>query len=348
MTRPEPAIIDWDAIVADGLAGAAPEPSVALALLRLGDDESLRLVEAATRVRRAHFGDRVKVNVLLNTKSGYCPEDCGYCSQSRHVKTEIDRFPMLRPEGMVAAAREAYAGGAQRFCIVAALRGPSWPQIEQVAEATRRIKAEMPMEVCACLGLIDEPGKAQALKDAGVDAYNHNLNTSEERYDEITTTHSYADRVQTLKTIQAAGLSACSGVILGMGETDREIVELAFALREHNADSIPVNFLMPIEGTPLGNGATASSLTPWFCLRALSVFRLVNPAAELRASAGREIHLRSLQPLALLVANSLVLGDYLTEDGQAADDDWNMLADLGLRAEQQAVVPASAEVPAVP
>ena len=337
-------MIDYDGLIEDGVAGRAPQRETALGLLRLTDEDTLRLVDAATRVRREHFGDRVKVNVLLNTKSGYCPEDCGYCSQSRHVTTEIERYPMLRPEGMLNAAREAYAGGAQRFCIVAALRGPSWPQIEQVAEATRQIKAEMPMEVCACLGLIDEPGKAEALKEAGVDAYNHNLNTSEERYGQITTSHSYADRVETLKTVQAAGLSACSGVILGMGESDEEIVGLAYALREQEADSIPVNFLMPIDGTPLGDGATAEPLTPWFCLRALSVFRLVNPRAELRASAGREVHLRSLQPLAMLVANSLFLGDYLTEDGQAAEADWNMLADLGLRAEQ----PETAAVSAAP
>ncbi|MEX0991422.1 MAG: biotin synthase BioB [Actinomycetota bacterium] len=322
--------MDWDSLVAEALADRPPSRDAALAMLALPDEDTLRLVDAGWQVRRANFADRTKVNVLLNAKSGYCPEDCGYCSQSRHVQTPIDRYPVIKPAAMLAAAREAHAAGAQRFCIVAALRGPTWTQVEQVAEATRQIKSELPLEVCACLGLLDEPEKAVALKEAGVDAYNHNLNTSPERYGEITTTHTYEDRLATVRSARAAGLSACSGVILGMGESHEEIVDLAFALREEGADSIPVNFLIPIDGTPMAAGDSADVLTPWFCLRALSMFRLVNPAAELRASAGREIHLRSLQPLAMLVANSLFLGDYLTEDGRSADEDWAMLADLGL------------------
>jgi biotin synthase len=325
------------ASLADGLAarGWAVEVAGPAADPPLPDEDTLQLVDAAWRVRRAFFGDRTKVNVLLNAKSGYCPEDCGYCSQSRHVQTPIDRYPIIKPAAMVAAAREAHAAGAQRFCIVAALRGPTWTQIEQVAETTRQIKAELPLEVCACLGLLDDPDKAVALKEAGVDAYNHNLNTSPERYGEITTTHTYEDRLATVRAARAAGLSACSGVILGMGESHEEIVDLAFVLRDEGADSIPVNFLMPIEGTPVAASETADVLTPWFCLRALSVFRLVNPSAELRASAGREIHLRTLQPLAMLVANSLFLGDYLTESGQSGEKDWAMLADLGLVAETE-------------
>lgn len=326
-------MIDWDQLETQGRANISPSRETARALLALPDADTLRLVDVAWKVRQEFFGERTKVNVLLNAKSGYCPEDCGYCSQSRQVQTPIDKFPIIRPDGMLKAAREAYEAGAQRFCIVAALRGPSWTQIEQVAEATRRIKAELPLEVCACLGLLDDPKKAEVLAEAGVDAYNHNLNTSEERYESITSTHTYQDRLDTIRAARAAGLSTCSGVILGMGESDEEVIDVAFALRKEQADSIPVNFLIPVEGTPLGSGDTASSLTPWYCLRALAVFRLVNPRAELRASAGRELHLRSLQPLALLVANSLFLGDYLTEEGQEAVQDWAMLEDLGLVAE---------------
>jgi biotin synthase len=333
--------IDWDTLVNDALEGRAPSRARAIAMLRLPDEETLRLVDSAWRVRRASFQDRVKVNVLLNAKSGYCPEDCGYCSQSRHAMTPIERYPIVPPETMLASARQAYEAGAQRFCIVAALRGPSWPQIEQVATAARMIKDSVPIELCACLGLIDEPAKAIALKDAGIDAYNHNLNTSEARYGSITSTHTYADRLRTLRITREAGLSPCSGVILGMGESDEEVVDLAFALQDESAESIPVNFLIPIEGTPLGEGTTVSGLTPWACLRALCLFRFVNPAAEIRVSAGREIHLRSLQPLALLVANSLFLGDYLTEEGRAADEDWAMLEDLGLRPEDAGVEPAA-------
>lgn len=326
--------LNLDHLVARALEDAPPSREEALALLRLSDEETLRLVDAAWRVRRHFFGNRVKVNVLLNAKSGFCPEDCSYCSQSRLSRATIARYPLLSPEEILARARAAYAAGAQRFCIVTATRGPSWKVIETVAEAARRIKAELPLEICASLGILDDEGKARALKAAGVDAYNHNLNTSAARYGEICTTHTYLDRVQTLRMIRSAGISPCSGVILGMGESDEEVVEMAFALRELGAESIPVNFLIPIKGTPLGQGATVEKLTPWACLRYLALFRFVNPRAEIRASAGREVHLRSLQPLALLVANSLFLGDYLTEKGQAAEADWGMLQDLGLEPEE--------------
>jgi biotin synthase len=322
--------MDWDRVVERALGDEPPARDEALALLRLPDAETLPLVDAAWRVRRAFFGNKVKVNVLLNAKSGYCPEDCGYCSQSHHAQSTIARYPLMDAEAIVEKARQAYAAGAHRFCVVTAMRGPTWRDIERVAEATRRIKAELPIEVCACLGLLDEPEKARALKAAGVDAYNHNLNTSAARYGAITTTHTYADRVRTVEIVKQTGISVCSGVIVGMGEEDDEIVEIAYALRELGADSIPVNFLIPIAGTPLGDGGTPRVLTPWRCLRVLAVCRLVNPKAELRASAGRELHLRSLQPLAMLIANSLFLGDYLTERGQAAEADWQMLKDLGL------------------
>jgi biotin synthase len=338
--------IDWDTLAHDALQGTTPSRETALALLRVPNEETLRLIDCAWRVRRASFDNRVKINVLLNAKSGYCPEDCGYCSQSRHAMTPIERYPIVPPETMLASARRAYDAGAQRFCIVAALRGPSWQQIEQVASAARMIKDEIPIELCACLGLIDDPAKAVALKDAGIDAYNHNLNTSEARYDSITSTHTYAERLRTMRVVRGAGLSPCSGVILGMGESDDEVVDLAFALRAEGAESIPVNFLIPIEGTPLGDGATVGGLTPWGCLRALCLFRFVNPVAEIRVSAGREIHLRSLQPLALLVANSLFLGDYLTEEGRAAEEDWSMLEDLGLQPEDVPVDAATLGVAA--
>jgi len=330
-----PVTLDWDALLARALRDEAPTREEALAILNLPDHETLRLVDVAWRVRRHFFQERVKVNVLLNAKSGLCAEDCHYCSQAKGADTGINRYRVLDPSEMVENARRAADAGAQRFCIVLSGRGGTWPEVNTVAEATRRIKSETNLEVCACMGLMlgeDGAEKARTLKAAGVDAYNHNVNTTEERYGEICTTHTYEDRLETLRNVQAAGISSCSGVILGMGESVQERVELAFALRDVQARSIPVNFLIPIDGTPLGDGLTTQELTPWACLRALAMFRLVNPSAELRASAGREVHLRSLQPLALMIANSLFLGDYLTESGQAANDDWRMLRDLGLQA----------------
>ncbi|PTA68858.1 biotin synthase BioB [Deinococcus arcticus] len=329
-------MLNLDTLADRVLRGERLSPSEGLDLLNLPDHDTLRVVDAAWRVRREAFGDRVKVNVLLNAKSGICAEDCHYCSQAKGADTGIPRYRVLHPREMLEEARKAQAAGAQRYCIVLAGRGGTWSEVEQVGEATRLIKAETGLEVCACMGLLlGEEGqkKAQALREAGVDAYNHNLNTHEDHYGNICSTHTYADRVETLTHAAQAGMSTCSGVIIGMGERPEQIVDLALTLRDRGADSIPVNFLIPIDGTALDGAQSTAHFTPWYCLRVLSLFRLLNPRAELRASAGRELHLRSLQPLALLVANSIFLGNYLTEEGQAAGADWAMMEDLGLRAD---------------
>jgi biotin synthase len=197
-----------------------------------------------------------------------------------------------------------------------------------VAAVVEALKSEHPhVEVCACLGILGD-GQAETLKAAGVDAYNHNINTAESRYAEICTTHDYADRIATVEKAKSAGLSPCSGLIVGMGESDEEIVDAVFALRELGSDSIPVNFLMPFDGTPLQD---TWLLNPLHCLRILAMARLACPATEIRMAGGRELHLRSLQPLALHLANSLFLGDYLTSEGQAAKADLAMIADAGFR-----------------
>jgi biotin synthase len=183
--------------------------------------------------------------------------------------------------------------------------------------------------VCACLGLLSD-GQAERLRDAGADAYNHNLNTSEGTYGDITTTHTYADRVDTVNKAHAAGLSACSGLIAGMGESDEDLVDVVFALRELDPDSVPVNFLIPFEGTPL---AKEWHLTPQRCLRILAMTRFVCPDVEVRLAGGREVHLRSMQPLALHLVNSIFLGDYLTSEGQAGKTDLEMIADAGFEVE---------------
>jgi biotin synthase len=183
--------------------------------------------------------------------------------------------------------------------------------------------------VCACLGLLSE-GQADRLRSAGADAYNHNLNTSEGTYGDITTTHTYADRVDTVQQAQAAGLSACSGLIAGMGETDADLVDVVFSLRELDPDSVPVNFLIPMEGTPL---AKDWHLTPQRCLRILAMVRFVCPDVEVRLAGGREVHLRSMQPLALHLVNSIFLGDYLTSEGQSGQTDLDMIADAGFEVE---------------
>ncbi|MEY9841582.1 biotin synthase BioB [Streptacidiphilus sp. EB103A] len=315
-----------ETLVAKGLRRELPTREEALAVLATPDEDLLDVVAAAGRVRRQWFGRRVKLNYLVNLKSGLCPEDCGYCSQRLGSKAEILKYTWLKPDQAAAAAKAGLAGGAKRVCLVASGRGPTDRDVERVADTVSAIKAENEeVEICACLGLLSE-GQAERLRDAGVHAYNHNLNTSEDTYTDICSTHTFADRVDTVQQAQAAGLSACSGLIAGMGESDADLVDVVFALRALNPDSVPVNFLIPFEGTPL---AKEWNLTPQRCLRILAMVRFVCPDIEVRLAGGREVHLRSLQPLALHLVNSIFLGDYLTSEGQAGQADLDMIADAG-------------------
>ncbi|MEV5707031.1 biotin synthase BioB [Actinoallomurus sp. NPDC052274] len=313
-----------DPIVAKAMRREALTRDEARTVLAVSDEGTLELIAAVGRVRRAFFGNRVKLNYLVNMKSGLCPEDCFYCSQRKGSDADILKYSWQDTEEMVRAADQAVARGARRVCLVASGRGPAQRDIDRVSAAVREIAAR-DVEVCVCLGLL-KPGQAEQLREAGAFAYNHNLNTSAERYGDICTTHGFQDRVDTVNEAAAAGLSPCSGAIFGMGEGDEDVIDVAFALRELNPDSVPVNFLIPFEGTPL---AGRWELTPLRCLRVLALFRLVFPDVEVRLAGGREIHLRGLQPLALHVVNSIFLGDYLTSEGQAGDDDLRMIADAG-------------------
>ena len=276
------------------------------------------LLEATRSVRETHFGRKVKLCVLLNAQSGICPEDCSYCSQSKISTAKVEKYKLLPEDVIVGRARQAAQSGAKRFCMVIAARGPQDRDIEHLGAAIRRIKTDpltQNMEICTSLGLMDE-AKCLALKEAGVDYVNHNLNTSESHYATICSSHTYADRVETLKNVQKAGLKTCSGGIVGMGETTEDIVELAFSLRAMNVESIPINFLLTIEGTPL---ADQTPIEPLLGLKTLCLMRLTNPRSEVRVAAGRETHLRELQTQALSAANSLFVDGYLTTPGDAAE-----------------------------
>ncbi|WFP15664.1 biotin synthase BioB [Citricoccus muralis] len=308
------------------LAGNPATASDALEILSSPDEDLTAVVAAAARLRRAHFGNLVKINYLVNLKSGLCPEDCSYCSQRLGSEAEILKYPWLPRDEAKRQAEFGLAGGASRVCLVASGRGPSNRDVERVSGMVEEIKAATPsVEVCACLGFLKE-GQAHRLKEAGVDAYNHNLNTAESHYSDICSTHTFADRVDTVDQARAAGMSPCSGLIVGMGETNEQIIEAIESLQQVDSDSIPVNFLIPFDGTPLEGTYT---LTPQHCLRILCAVRFLCPDRELRIAGGREMHLRSLQPMSLHVANSLFLGDYLTSEGQAAEEDLDMIVDGG-------------------
>jgi biotin synthase len=318
---------NWNHLAEQSLAGKAPSREDALAVLESGEDELLPVLQAAFLVRQQYFGRDVRIHVLKNAKSGMCPEDCAFCSQSVRFETGVDRYQLQSVAELVAGAREAAAMGAVKYCMVTSTRGPSERDLDTICEAVRQIKAELNINVCTSLGLLRD-GQAERLAAAGVTRFNHNLESSRAHFPRVCSTHSYDDRIATLRAAKAAGLEACCGGIMGMGETLEDRVQLAFELRELEVESIPVNFLDPRPGTPLEN---QPRLSPHDCLRALAMFRLVNPARDIRVAGGREVNLRHLQPLALYPANSLFCNGYLTTVGQGPEADLRMIADLGFR-----------------
>jgi biotin synthase len=315
----------WTALADRILAGGATSHDEALAILASPDEQLLDLLAAAWRVRHHHFGNTVQLFFLMNAKSGLCPEDCGYCSQSKVSDAEIPRYNLLSAPKLLEGARLAAERQSKTFCIVISARGPSEREIDFVCKIVPEIKQQYDLNICACLGLLS-PEQAQRLAAAGVDKVNHNLNTSERFYGEVCSTHTYGDRIATLAACRAAGLQLCSGGIMGMGERDDDLIDMAFELRALEVESIPLNFLNAIDGTPLEG---VDKVTPRDCLRGLAMMRMVNPAAEIRIAGGREIHLGSLQALGLYAANSIFVGDYLTTKGQLPEADYKMIEDLG-------------------
>ena len=326
---PELASARWSALADQALAGAVVSRDAARAVLHAPADELLGLLDAAFRVRRAHWGRRVSLHVLENAKLGACPEDCGFCSQSQKHASPGGEAPMKTVDDLVAGARRAFAARAKRYCMVTATRGPSQRDLDTICAAATQIKAEMDIELCASLGLLTD-GKAQRLASSGVDRFNHNLETSERHYSKIVSTHTWQDRVETVQTAKRAGMATCCGGIVGLGETDDDLLDLAFTLRELDVDSVPVNFLDARAGTPLANYPLVE---PGFALRALCMFRFVHPRTDLRVAGGREITLRALQVMALYPANSMFTQGYLTTPGATPHEDHQMIRDAGFELE---------------
>jgi len=334
---------DWHSLANRVLGGHLLTADEGAAILACPDDQLLDLLSAAYRIRQKTWGKTVQLYFLMNAKSGLCPEDCGYCSQSKVSEAEIPRYNILSKEKLLDGARVAAERQAGTYCIVISARGPSEREMNAVTTIVPQIKARYDLKICACLGLLT-PEQAQRLKDCGVDKVNHNLNTSEQFYGDICTTHTFQDRIATLSAVRDAGMELCSGGIVGMGEKPGDVVDMAFALRDLKVESIPVNFLNPIVGTPL---AGEGKLNPRYCLKVLAMFRFANPTSEIRIAGGRELHLGSLQPLGLYAANSVFVGDYLTTKGQAPAADYKMIEELGftvtLHEEPAAHLPAEAQ-----
>ena len=314
------------------LKGELPASQTCHEILTSPAVELLALLDAAYQVRKTYFGNEVAIHIINNAQNGHCPEDCHYCAQAKTSRADIEEYPLKPDEEIFAEAKEAYESGAYRYCMVFAGRGPSKRRVEHLARLVREITARYPIRICISTGLLDEES-ARILKEAGLDRLNHNLNTSREHYPKICTTHTYTDRLSTLQSARKAGIELCSGMIVGMGENAGDIIEVAMTLRELNVPSIPVNFFIPIEGNSV---TEISVLSPQYCLRVLCLFRFLNPKAEIRIAAGREIHLRGLEVMGLYPANSLFLGGYLNAKGSSRAKTLRMIQDAGfsIKAEQ--------------
>jgi biotin synthase len=324
----------WKLLAEKVLEGQEITNEEALSILECPDEDLLLLLHGAYQIRKHYYGNLVKLNMIINTKSGACPENCGYCSQSIVSTAPIETYKMMDKDEMVKGAQTAYNLNVGTYCIVASGRGPTNRDVDKVVEAVKEIKDTYGLKVCACLGIL-KPEQAARLKEAGVDRYNHNLNTSARNHENITTSHTYDDRVNTVNVVKDSGISPCSGVIVGMKETKQDVIDMARSLKVLDADSIPVNFLHAIDGTPLEG---TDELDPRYCLKVLALFRYINPTKEIRISGGREVNLRSLQPLGLYAANSIFVGDYLTTAGQESTADHKMLEDMGFEIDRTPVI----------
>ncbi len=318
-------MVDWNGLASRAILGEAPTREEALAVLRAPEAEFLDVIAAAYRVRRHFHGNTVKVHILENAMSGMCPEDCGWCSQSKVAGGEVERYRLESKAEMLEGARKAKAAGAWKYCLVTSTRGPNAQQLDAVCDAVREIKAKVGIKVCTSLGSVSRE-QARQLKEAGVDRFNHNLETSERHFDKLCTTHTWKDRVRTIEAVHEAGLESCCGGIVGMGEEDEDFVDLIFELRRLGVTSIPVNFLDPRPGTPLSGRPLQD---PRRALKALCVARFVNPSRDIRCAGGREVTLRSLQALALFPCNSIFTNGYLTTGGNVDSEDRKMIRDLG-------------------
>jgi biotin synthase len=296
-----------------------------LQILSIPDELVMELVEEASKVREYFFKNQMEFCSLINAKNGACTEDCSFCAQSSHYKTPINAYGLVSKDEMLAGAEKAVAINANRYCIVVSGRRASKEELDKIADAVKEIKESYPIKVCCSLGTIDEEDLVK-LKDAGVDRINHNLETSQRYFPKIVSTHTWKERYETIKKIQKVGLSTCTGGIFGMGESDEDIVDLAMTYRDLKVDSIPLNFLIPIPGTPLGD---KHDLTPLKCLKIIALFRLFNPKSEIRLCGGRELNLKDYHDVAFEVANCLMVGGYLTRAGREPGKDEEMARRLG-------------------
>jgi biotin synthase len=309
------------------LAGGSITPEEAEHLL--ATDDVMTLAECANTITRAFNGDTVDVEALINAKSGKCPEDCSFCAQSTFYETGISKYPLLPKQVIIENARKAKDAGATSFCLVCAYRSPPEADFQQICDTIASIRSEVDMEVNVSLGFMT-PERARKLKELGVKRYNHNLEASESYFSKICNTHDFADRVNTARIVKQAGLELCSGGIIGMGESQKQRIELAFSLASLRPEEVPINILIGREGTPMGG---FEPIDPLEAIKTIAVWRFIMPKTILKIAGGREVHLKEKERLALKAgANGIITGGYLTTGGNAPNKDIAMIKEIGLKA----------------
>jgi len=286
--------------------------------------EIYELFALSNRIREKFRGNKIDLCSIINAKSGACPEDCSFCAQSAHSKTNINVHPLMDKEKILDTAASARKHGARRFCIVTSGMKPSGMELEEICTFISEIR-DMGFLPCATLGMLEKKQLGQ-LKDAGLYRYHHNLETSEAFFSEICTTHTYREKIKTIEAAKSLGLSVCSGGIFGLGETWEDRLDMAFALKDIEIDSVPINFFTPINGTPLGE---KELLNPLEALKIIAIYRLVLPDREIRICGGRPSTLRELNSYIFFAgADGLLIGNYLTTQGKRPEEDIQMIKDL--------------------
>lgn len=309
------------------LAGRSIDRTDAQQLASLADQKLYDLLYWANRIRIARYGPTVRFCSIVPASLGGCNQDCAFCAQSLRYRTPVGQPKVLTDEQILAAAAHAARNNAERFCIVAPGLAPRPKDLQRYLPLIRAIRQRHPLRVCASLGILTDR-QVETLAQAGLQCYNHNLETSQRFFPRLITTHSFAQRLQTLHVVRQAGLELCSGGIFGVGETWADRIDLAFSLRPLQPQIIPLNFLHPIPGTPLAN---ARPLPPLEILKIIAVFRFIFPDRQIKVAGGREVNLRDLQSWIFFAgASSIIVGNYLATTGRSPQQDLQMLRDLGL------------------
>jgi biotin synthase len=290
----------------------------------------LTLAKCANIITREFTGELVDVEMLINAKAGRCPEDCSFCAQSSFYdsKSGVDRYPLLPKQTIIEQAQKAKQGGANSFCLVCAYRTPSEKDFEQICDTIVELRKKVAIDVNVSLGFMTRE-RARRLKSIGIKRYNHNLETSESFFAQICKTHDYKDRINTAKIVKEEGLELCCGGIIGMGETLEQRLELAFAIKSLRPDEVPINILIPKQGTPLAN---LEPLEPTDAIKTIAAWRFIMPNTILKIAGGRELHLKDKERFALKAgANGIITGGYLTTRGNSIEKDMTMIKEVGLK-----------------